>query len=164
MDELTITPMDQAAAREVVAWRYPPPYDVYNVAEDPLGAALFLSSAGSGYYQLRDAAGALVAFCCYGAEARVPGGDYAAPALDLGLGVRPDLTGQGQGMRYMGAVVAFGVAQFAPPLLRLTVAAFNQRAARLYERAGFRAASRFASPLLGREFIVMTRLPPPPEP
>jgi ribosomal-protein-alanine N-acetyltransferase len=156
VEGLTITPMDVAAARVVVTWRYPPPHDVYNVGDEAV-AAVFLASVGSGYYQLRDRAGELAAFCCFGAEARVPGGDYAALALDIGIGVRPDLTGRGQGMRYLGAVIDFGVAQFAPELLRLTVAAFNARAIRLYERAGFRAAQRFRSSFIEREFILMTR-------
>lgn len=157
MRDLTLTPMDAAAAAAVMAWRYPPPYTIYNLADDPLATAAFLSGAGSGYYQLRDTAGVLVAFCCYGEEARVPGGDYAAPALDLGIGVRPDLTGRGEGMRYLGAVLAFGVERFAPALLRLTVAAFNLRAIRLYEQAGFAAVSRFRSQFAAREFIVMAR-------
>src|SRR5687767_4609680 len=101
MSDLIITPMDQAAAQAVVQWRYPPPYEIYSLSHDPLGAALFLSSADQGYFQLRDAAGELVAFCCFGEEGRVPGGDYRLPALDLGIGVRPDLTGRGEGMRYL---------------------------------------------------------------
>lgn len=157
MSDLRIVPMDVAAARVAVCWRYPPPYDIYNVGDEPVAAAVFLGSAGSGYYQLRDAAGELVAFCCFGEEARVPGGDYTVPALDIGLGVRPDLTGRGEGMRYLGAVIEFSVAQFAPELLRLTVAAFNRRAIRLYERAGFQPVSSFHTILAGLEFIVMTR-------
>lgn len=148
--------MDAAAARAVVTWRYPPPYDVYNIDDAPAAAA-FLAGVGSGYYQLRDGAGELAAFCCFGAEARVPGGDYRTLALDIGIGVRPDLTGRGLGMRFLGAVIDFGLAQFAPELLRLTVAAFNARAIRLYERAGFRAAQRFHSIFAEREFILMTR-------
>lgn len=149
--------MDVAAARAVVRWRYPPPYDLYNVGDEPLATAAFLAAADSGYFQLRDGAGGLVAFCCFGEEARVPGGDYAEPALDIGIGVRPDLVGRGEGMRYLGAVIAFGAARFEPAWLRLTVAAFNLRAIRLYERAGFVAAGRFRSSFGGREFMVMAR-------
>lgn len=164
MSDLSVTPMDVAAARAVVQWRYPPPFDIYNVGDDALAAAIFLGSADSGYFQLRDGAGEIVAFCCYGDEARVPGGEYAVAALDLGIGVRPDLVGRGEGMRYIGAVIAFGVARFQPELLRLTVAEFNLRAIRLYERAGFRAVSRFRSAFAGREFIVMARPAAPDQP
>jgi len=164
MSELHVSPLDHAAALAITRWRYPPPYDLYTLSDDPLGTALFLSSAASGYFQLRDAAGELVAFCCFGAEAQVPGGDYSTQALDLGLGLRPDLTGRGHGMRYLGAVLAFGIAQFQPTLLRLTVADFNLRAIRLYQKAGFHAAARFTSSFARRPFIIMTRyatIPPP---
>jgi RimJ/RimL family protein N-acetyltransferase len=162
MSDLILTPMDQAAARAVVDWHYPPPYNLYSIGADPLGAAFFLSSVDRGYFQLRDRSGELVAFCCFGEEGRVPGGDYRAPALDLGIGVRPDLTGRGEGMRYLAPVIAFGVEQYRPPLLRLTVAAFNTRAIRLYAKAGFAEVGSFYSALAGRDFIVMTRpaLPP----
>lgn len=157
MSALTVTPMDRDAALAITRWQYPPPYSVYGLGDDPLATALFLCDIENGYYQLRDADGALVAFCCFGADAQVPGGDYRAPALDLGIGVRPDLTGRGEGMRYLGAVLAFADEHFHPPALRLTVAAFNQRAYRLYHRAGFRAIQRFRSTYSEQEYIVMLR-------
>lgn len=159
MSELIVSPMEHTAALAIVTWRYPPPYDVYSMVDDPLTTAAFLCHAESGYYQLRDAGGVLVAFCCFGADAQVPGGDYAAPALDLGIGIRPDLAGRGEGMRYLGAVLAFARQRFQPPALRLTVAAFNQRAYRLYRRAGFHELQRFQSTYSGQEFIVMLREP-----
>lgn len=157
MSELAIAPMDAAAALAIARWRYPPPYDVYNIADSPAEVALFLAGLEHEYYQLRDGAGALVAFCCFGAEARVPGGDYSAPALDVGLGVRPDLTGRGQGRRFLEAALAFGAARSGHPTARLTVAAFNARAIRLYARCGFAEVGRFESAFGGREFVVMTR-------
>lgn len=153
--ELTILPLDRAAALDVARWRYPPPYDVYNIGSDPADLALFLAHAAD-YYQIR-AGAALIGFCCYGEEAQVPGGDYSPPALDLGLGVRPDLTGRGQGRRYFDAVTSFAERQFEPPALRLTVASFNQRAIRLYSRAGFCEIGRFNAVFSGRPFIVMRR-------
>lgn len=156
MSDLTIAPLDRAAAATVAGWRYPPPYDVYNL-EDSAAVALFLSRRGRDYYQVRDGAGALLAFCCFGEEAQVPGGDYSAPALDVGLGLRPDLTGQGQGRRFLEAILAFGIEQFQPLNLRLTVAAFNARAIRLYTAAGFGEVERFTSTYGAQPFIVMAR-------
>lgn len=160
MSALHVEPLDHTAALAITRWRYPPPYDGYTLSDDPLGTALFLSSATSGYFQLCDAASELVAFCCFGEEAQVPGGDYSAQALDLGLGLRPDLTGRGYGMQYLGAVLAFGIAQFQPTLLRLTVADFNLRAIRLYQKAGFRDSARFTSSFARRPFIIMTQPAP----
>ncbi len=159
MSTLAITPLDYPAALEIATWRYPQPYASYNLGDDPTMRAAFLSRCERDYYQLRTPSGELQAFCCFGDEARVPGGDYRAPALDLGLGVRPDLTGRGLGRRYLDAVMAFGVERFAPQALRLTVAAFNARAIRLYAGAGFVERERFVSLFGGQEFMVMERSP-----
>jgi [ribosomal protein S18]-alanine N-acetyltransferase len=156
LTELTITPMDAAASADVTGWRYPPPYDIYDLSEDPDTLIAVFSSPSFGYFQLREA-GDLVGFCCFGDEGRVRGGDYAEPALDVGIAMRPDLTGRGLGRRYMGAVLAFAEAQFQPPALRLTVAAFNARARRLYANLGFRDAQQFTSPASRRDYIVMVR-------
>ncbi len=156
MSDLLITPLDRPAAAAVAAWRYPPPYDVYNL-EDPAAVALFLSRRERGYYQVRAGSGELLAFCCFGEEGQVPGGDYSAPALDVGLGLRPDLTGRGEGRRFLAAILAFGAARFGPQTMRLTVAAFNARAIRLYAAAGFHERQRFTSTYGAQPFIVMVR-------
>lgn len=157
MSQLTITPLDRPTAQSIATWRYPPPYESYNLADAPYTAALFVAMRERGYFQLRDERGELVAFCCFGEEARVPGGDYDEPALDVGIGVRPDLTGRGLGRRYLDAALAFGQARYTPPALRLTVAAFNTRAIRLYTGAGFRAIQHFTSTFGDQPFIVMIR-------
>lgn len=150
-----ITAMDRASALEVARWRYPPPYDLYNIDAEPLALAHFLAAA-PGYYCLREG-GELAGFCCFGADARVPGGDYAAPAVDLGLGLRPDLTGRGLGRGYLDAIIGFAERELDPPALRLSVAAFNARAIRLYGRAGFREVQRFGATYSGQPFLVMVR-------
>jgi ribosomal-protein-alanine N-acetyltransferase len=61
------------------------------------------------YYAVHDATGVLVGFCCYGEDAQVAGGDYAAPALDVGMGLRPDLVGQGRAHGFLQAILAWGV-------------------------------------------------------
>jgi RimJ/RimL family protein N-acetyltransferase len=137
-------PMGLAAARTVLAWRYDGPYAVYNADPARLEAETRAWAApDSGCFAARDPTGALVGFCSFGADARVPGGDYTdAGALDVGLGLRPDLTGHGHGLAFVRAILRFGRRRFRPVRFRLTVAAFNQRALRVYERAGFRVTHR----------------------
>ncbi|MEI7643555.1 MAG: GNAT family N-acetyltransferase [Chloroflexales bacterium] len=156
IDDLTITPMDVAAATLVTSWRYPPPYEIYSLDEDQAMLVAAFSHPAYGYFQLRQG-GALVGFCCFGDEGRVLGGDYTTPALDVGISMRPDLTGRGMGRRYMGAVLAFAELRFCPPTLRLTVASFNLRARQLYARLGFRSVQQFVSLSSGREYQVMLR-------
>jgi [ribosomal protein S18]-alanine N-acetyltransferase len=86
-----IAPMTAAFAAEIVTWRYPAPYDCYDMTDaDPL----FLVSPESGYFALTDGTG-LVGFRSFGDDGQVPGGQYDDSALDTGGGLRPDLTGKG---------------------------------------------------------------------
>ena len=52
--------------------------------------------------------------CSFGIDAQVPGGDYSAQALDVGLGLRPDHTGQGLGVTFLGAILAFAQERYSP--------------------------------------------------
>jgi len=108
------------------------------------------------YHVLADEQGALAAFCCFGPDAQVPGGDYRLPALDIGLGVRPDLTGQGQGSGFVSAVLEFAQRVFGPASLRVTVAEFNERALRVWKKAGLKPVQTFPRRGDGKVFVVLT--------
>jgi RimJ/RimL family protein N-acetyltransferase len=139
-------------------WRYEPPYDVYDFHADDVEALVkFFLDPQYAYHAILTAKGELVAFCCFGMDARVPGGDYCAEALDVGLGVRPDRTGQGWGGIYVQAVLDFARREYAPALFRVTIAEFNLRAQRVWERAGFRRMQRFCSTHDGRPFLALVR-------
>ncbi|HEY8600045.1 MAG TPA: GNAT family N-acetyltransferase [Thermomicrobiales bacterium] len=138
-------PPTEADARVILGWRYPRIYAAYNANPSRVseGIASLLDPANA-YLAIFDAADTLCGFCCFGAEARVPGGEYTEPpALDVGLGMRPDLTGAGRGLEFFQAILAEGARRYAPPRFRLTVATFNERARRVYERAGFRPMVTF---------------------
>jgi ribosomal-protein-alanine N-acetyltransferase len=155
---LTFCPMDEAQARSILKWQYDPPYDLYDPgAGDVEETVQILLDPQYAYYALLTAEGELVAYCCFGADARVPGGDYGADALDVGLGVRPDLTGQGQGSAYVQAVLALARRTFSPSAFRVTIAEFNARALRVWEKAGFRRVQRFQRGQDGRAFLVLVR-------
>jgi [ribosomal protein S18]-alanine N-acetyltransferase len=57
--------------------------------------------------------------------------------LEIGLGLRPDLTGRGFGGSFVEAGLEFAREQFEPEQFVLGVATFNERAIKVYERAGF---------------------------
>jgi ribosomal-protein-alanine N-acetyltransferase len=155
---LTFQPMNEASAREILTWRYEPPYDLYN--EDPDKAEPFVQALldpAYAYHTITDENGELVGYCCFGADARVPGGDYTADALDIGLGMRPDLTGQGHGPAFFSTILDFARRTFAPQALRVTVAAFNQRAIRVYEKAGFEHEQAFQRSGDSMEFVILVR-------
>ena len=151
-------PMDEEAARTFLAWRYAPPYDRYNVelaaVEDALPSFL---DPSNGYFAIADESDDLVAFCCFGADAQVPGGDYEVDALDVGFGMRPDLTGQGRGSALVAAIVDFAGRRFHPRAFRATVAAFNRRSQRACEKVGFHQVQTFHRTGDGEQFVVLIR-------
>jgi len=150
--------MQDAHARLVLAWTYSPPYELYN--ENPARVeddVRLLLEPQNHYHTIHNEVGDLVAYCCFGRDAQVGGADYSAPALDLGLMVRPDLTGQGQGFRYAQAVVEFAECNFPRQALRVTIAEFNRRAQRVWHKAGFLQTQSFARTGDKRRFVVCVR-------
>jgi ribosomal-protein-alanine N-acetyltransferase len=141
---LTFAPITEEGVRAVAGWTYEPPYDIYNLGAAPIDHLLasFLDPDNA-YHEITDEDGRLIAFCCFGPDARVSGGDYAAAALDVGIGLRPDLTGQGLGPGVIGATLDYADAIMRPTLFRTTIAAFNRRSIRAFEKVGFREVSRF---------------------
>jgi RimJ/RimL family protein N-acetyltransferase len=155
---LVFTPMDKAAAQTIVGWRYPAPYDIYNMDFEELDEVVeFFVDPENSYYSISDATGELVAFCCFGHDAQVPGADYSADALDIGLGVRPDLTGQGRGAVFTAAVVDFAQRTFTPTSLRVTIAAFNLRARMAWEKVDFQLTQTFGKEMSNEPFWVLVR-------
>jgi [ribosomal protein S18]-alanine N-acetyltransferase len=150
---MRIVPMTLAYATDIAGWRYPPPYDCYDMTGvDPE----FLVSPESGFFALTDD-DALVGFRSFGADGQVPGGRYDFSALDTGGGLRPELTGQGLGRRAIGTGLEFGRQRFSPAAFRVTVAAFNARALRVVEGLGFSAIDRFEATTDGRSYVLLVR-------
>lgn len=140
---ITFTPMTEPDARAICAWRYPAPYDTYDVGE-PEQALTEMLDPRSPYFAARDEHGELIGYLCFGTAATVSDAPEPRPfdadgALCFGLGLRPDLTGQGKGLGlgYVRAGLDFARERFAPPAFRLYVLTWNERAIRVYERAGF---------------------------
>ena len=153
---IAFAPMDEPAARAIVRWCYEPPYHIYNLEDSPESIQYALDPQYN-YHAMRDENGELVGFCSFGEDGQVPGGDYQAEALDIGMGIRPDLTGQGYGRDFVAAVLDFAQREFKPVAFRVTIAAFNHRARRVWESNGFKQTQAFIHQDSNREFIVMTR-------
>jgi [ribosomal protein S18]-alanine N-acetyltransferase len=146
-------------AREVAGWRYEGELAVYNCpAEEVEGMVLVMMLSGNQYFAAHDAGtGEVIGHCCFGEDARVAGGDYSdESAVDVGLGLRPDLVGQGMGVAFVQAILGFARDRFGYERARLTVAAWNGRAIRTYEKTGFVQFSSFISGS-GSEWVQMVR-------
>jgi ribosomal-protein-alanine N-acetyltransferase len=159
MPSLKIVPITAEFVREILSWRYEPPYDFYNfmIAPEDIDKeiAYFLAPENRFRQVMRD--GMPIAGFSLGLDGQVPGGDYRAAALDIGLGIRPDLTGQGFGGEIVQAIVDFAIRLDAPPALRVTIAAFNERALRVWTKAGFREVSRFIAEETTVPFVILIR-------
>ena len=157
--EVHFHPLGEAEARLVLSWQYPLPYDLYNMSPDAAEeqTVRILLDAGNGYYAMLDEADAVVGFCCFGPDARVAGGDYGVWMLDIGLGLRPELTGCGLGLMMADAVLAFAAEAYGPCDLRVTIAEFNVRAQRVWMRSGCELSQRFERAKDGLAFVVLTR-------
>jgi ribosomal-protein-alanine N-acetyltransferase len=154
----TFHPINETDARATLDWRYDAPYDLYNITPADFEKEMqLLLDPQNAYYTIADEHGDLVAYCCFGPDGQVPGGNYSAAALDIGLGVRPDLTGQGRGLTYVNAVLDFARRTFPPTAFRVTVAEFNKRALRVWKKAGFRPVQTFGRSIDGLPFVILVR-------
>ncbi len=155
--------MDEADARAIQSWHYEGEYAVYNFEAENDDISELLDRR-SPHYAARSEQGELVGFFAFGTSAAISGpqepGIYSPDgSVLIGLGLRPDLTGQGIGLSFVQAGLALGVEQFHPSAFRLFVMTFNQRAIRVYERAGFERVGvvRQHNPNGDRPFLEMRR-------
>lgn len=146
--EFTFSPMNETDARTISEWRYEPPYDVYNPgSDDEAPDSTELLDKRSPYYAVYNEQGELAGYFCYGTagqpwEVNEPSLYVDDKVIVIGLALRPDLTGKGLGLSFVNAGLAFAREQFAPAMFHLYVLTFNQRAIRVYERAGFHNAGK----------------------
>lgn len=157
-DSLRFEPMDRETAREIISWRYEAPYDMYDpLTEAPEDALQSFTDPENAYFSVRGRGNRLIAYVCFGEEARVAGGRYPEDAIDIGAGMRPELTGQGLGQALVREAIAFARANYGASRFRATVAAFNERALRAAQRVGFVPVRRFTRPSDGLEFVILVR-------
>jgi RimJ/RimL family protein N-acetyltransferase len=150
-------PPTEQEAQEIAAWQYEGPYTLYNSPGDELEeSAAYLLDPVNQVYAVHAPSGELIGYCSFGADAQVPGFDYDQSALDVGAGMRPDLTGQGRGGEFMGAILDFGRQRFNPPAFRATIASWNERALRMAGRSGFERIVTFPRED-GLEFTVLVK-------
>jgi [ribosomal protein S18]-alanine N-acetyltransferase len=153
-----IRPMRESDARAIAEWRYPGVYAFYDADQDPDDLAELLDPAGWGreYFAADDDAGRLAGFFVF---------KSVGEAVDVGLGLRPDLVGAGLGLAFLQTGLRFATEALGARAFELRVAAFNRRAITVYERAGFGQVEHYEHATNGRvhPFIRMRRpgsLPP----
>ena len=139
-----IQPMSQDSADQIASWTYPAPYDFYDMVadEEDLKELLSPSSRDNTYFEvIRN--GALFGFATF-----YPQKDH----LEIGLGMKPDQTGQGLGVNFYQAIEDYARKNFDCQVLQLSVASFNQRALALYQKVGYERVESYQQATNGGEY------------
>lgn len=141
----TFQPMNQKDAEMIVNWHYEDPYSFYDMKADPEDLEEFLDSTtwDDKQYVVYDENRELIGFISFTKEGET---------VEIGLGLRPDLTGTGIGHSFLEEGMAFAREKFSPQMFKLSVAAFNERAIKVYERVGFRGSKIFMQETNGGEY------------
>jgi ribosomal-protein-alanine N-acetyltransferase len=157
--EQHIQPMRNSEAAIVSRWEYEYPYSFYNMDSD---AETIVELLDGSYFSVSNEQSELIGYFCFGSNAQVLGGHVHGlykdeTALDIGLGMHPDLTGKGLGLRFLKAGLDFAREKYNVEKLRLSVATFNHRAIAVYEKAGFKPVQTFMSKTKNdeTEFLLM---------
>jgi len=146
----TYLPLTQSQAEEIAyEWTYEGDFAFYDMPNDQDDLVEFLDpdQRTEHYYAVMDET-QLIGFFVF-----EPGQN----SLELALGMRPDLTGQGNGVAFLESGLAFAIEKYQPHHIELAVATFNERAIRLYAKSGFEPIERFQQETNGGsyEFVKM---------
>ena len=147
----TFKPMNEQEAHAIAKWHYRSPYTFYDADQDPNDLAELLNpqSWQETYHSVLDEQDELIGFFTFKKDGNT---------VEIGLGLRPDLTGKGIGLEFVRAGLAFARDKYSPTSFCLQVATFNQRAIQVYEKAGFHPVRVYIHTTNGGEyeFLEMT--------
>jgi len=142
--EFTFRPLSWPDVESITTWHYEAPYTQYDGERVTSSFRMFIrrrwlyTRLGHEYYAVDNAHGDLIGFFTFTKLSR--------NAVNIGLGLRPELTGHGYGLAFVQAGIEFGKDRYAPTSFQLTVAPFNARAIKVYMRAGFKCVKSKQTP------------------
>ncbi|MFP3356335.1 GNAT family N-acetyltransferase [Planococcus citreus] len=138
--------MTQEQAEDIAAsWRYQGEYSFYDMNADPEDLEEFLDpEKREGVYFVVLSQNEIIGFYSFQRPDQ--------ETVDIGLGMKPELTGKGNGAAFLAAGLQFAETRYRPKNITLSVAAFNQRAITLYEKLGFRKVASFVQPTNGGQY------------
>ena len=130
--------MNQEHANAIVSnWHYGDIYSLYDMAADEDDLRIFMDSSNwrDKIKAVLNEGDELVGWASFSTE---------DDEFWLSLGLRPDLTGQGLGTEFVLECVGYAVSQYSPvnDIIKLAVAFFNERAIKVYQKAGFVETSK----------------------
>ncbi|TGB02670.1 GNAT family N-acetyltransferase [Halobacillus salinus] len=141
---MKLQPITQEEAEMIAQWSYPEPYSFYDITADAEDYEEFISEEDRNphtysVYQEDE----LIGFFTF-----TPTGE----GIDVGLGMHPEWTGKGRGREFIERGLQFAEKEYAPSMFTLSVAQFNERAIKVYEKVGFVYVEEFMQPTNGSIF------------
>jgi len=155
--KFTIQPISQNDANAITSWQYESPYSIYNLSQKDIPVLL---NPNNRYFSIQDESDQLVGYCCFGEEAKVPGGEYTdnePHVVDVGIGMQPGMIGRGLGKAFIAAILKFATEEFYPRRFRVSIAKFNKRSQRTFLKLGFIETNSFNRDGDGMKFIQLER-------
>lgn len=117
-------------------WHYEDPYSFYDMEADKEDLAEFLDQDRRGdstFVVIEN--DVVIGFFSFN--------KLTNNTIDIGLGMRPDLTGKGRGVKFIKAGLKFAQTKYEPINVTLSVATFNKRAINTYKKVGFEEVNIF---------------------
>lgn len=133
VNPMILTALSPKLAEVLCTWRYPSPFDFYNWSSWEIMQQLGIEF-GDAYIRNQQYAAAL------DSEDNFIGFAQFFPLLGvtrIGLGLRPDLCGQGLGLPFVQAIVAEALRRAPDDEIDLEVHVWNLRAIQTYKKANF---------------------------
>lgn len=137
-----IIPLTADHAGQVLRWDYLPPYYFYNSPDTGLVEHQYIEQLLDptyAYHAIIDVQQLQGGFCSFGMKDQVHGRHYNDPALAIGLGMRWNFTGQGQGVAFFTSILTF------------------RRALALHKQSGFQETAEFTDPKHAIAYTVLKR-------
>jgi ribosomal-protein-alanine N-acetyltransferase len=135
---LQVQALTEQHGKEICAWSYPAPYDIYNWPSWGIMVAQELQFADP---KIREAQfAAVIRMGEDNSDKELIGYVQYFPLVGvtrIGLGIRPDLCDQGIGQDFMKAILKESAIRFPDQEIDLEVHTWNERAQKTYSRAGF---------------------------
>ena len=138
--------MTQEQAEEIAFnWHYEAEYSFYDMEADKEDLVEFLDPqirGDSNYVVTKD--NVTIGFFSFN--------KVDINTIDIGLGMNPNLVGNGNGLEFVKEGLEFAQSKYTPQKITLSVATFNQRAIKVYRKIGFEEVNTFMQDTNGDSF------------
>jgi [ribosomal protein S18]-alanine N-acetyltransferase len=140
-----IQPMSAIEANIIAEWRYEGVYSFYDIKADKTDYEELMTPTmwGTKYFAVYTNKKELIGYFCF---------EKKGELTEMGLGLSPQRTGQRYGLSFVEAGVKFQIHRCKKSKIILSVAAFNKRAIKVYERAGFQIVSNYLLNCNGKDY------------